>query len=87
MKKVFVEPEIKKIELNLSENIANSGGKDIFGFRFWIDMYTCTIQETNKYYHEVTFKEAEDYGCKVMDDFQTRGGMVIPVEVLRMHMK
>lgn len=26
MKKVFIEPKIKKIELNIKENIANSGG-------------------------------------------------------------
>ena len=28
MKKVFVEPRIKRIELNLNENIANSSGRE-----------------------------------------------------------
>ena len=46
MKKVFIEPQIKKIELNLKENIADSSIL-VDGFRVrHEDMYNCVIVDT-----------------------------------------
>lgn len=47
MRKPFVEPTIKRIELNLRENIASSGGMMTIPFRLKSqDQYSCTVEET-----------------------------------------
>ena len=48
MKKVFVEPEMQIIELNLHENIAASG-QTIIGYNFLSEMLYCPIVYTQKY--------------------------------------
>ena len=48
MKKVFVEPEMQIIELNLHENIAASG-QTIIGYNFLTEMLYCPIVHTQKY--------------------------------------
>ena len=52
MKKVFVEPEMHKIELNLQENIAASG-QTIIGYNFLSEMLFCPIVYTGKYITDV----------------------------------
>lgn len=47
MKKVFVEPEMQIIELNLHENIAASG-QTIIGYNFLTEMPACPIVYTGK---------------------------------------
>lgn len=51
MKKMFTEPQIQRIELNLNENIASS--MSVFPFVFKMYSYsTCTVWETGKYMYE-----------------------------------
>ena len=40
MKKVFVEPQIKRIELNMKENIASSVEQNM-GYYFTYTLFTC----------------------------------------------
>ena len=47
MKKVFVEPDMQKIELNLRENIAASQQVNM-GYYFTTSLFTCTIVTTGK---------------------------------------
>lgn len=48
MKKEFIKPEIRRIELNLKENIASSAS--VFPFVFKMHSYsTCPVWETRKY--------------------------------------
>lgn len=51
MRKSFIDPEIKKIELNLKENIASSGGSGIAHRAFILRMdseASCTVQDTGE---------------------------------------
>ena len=57
MKKVFVEPEMQIIELNLHENIAASE-QIIIGYNFLTEMFTCNVVYTGKKIFEVTQVEA-----------------------------
>ena len=52
MKKVFVEPEMQVIELNLQENIAASG-QTLIGYNFLSEMLYCPIVYTGKYITDV----------------------------------
>ena len=52
MKKVFVEPEMQVIELNLQENIAASG-QTIIGYNFLSEMLFCPIVYTGKFISDV----------------------------------
>ena len=95
MKKVFVEPEIKRIELNMKENIANSGtgdGQEIFesGLRLYstrATMETCLVQDTGKVMHDVTVMEALQAGCLVMINTRSLGGIVVPLKEVLPYMK
>lgn len=57
MKKVFIEPEMQKIELNLRENIAASQEISM-GYYFKVTLFSCTIVSTNKFVSQVTESEA-----------------------------
>ncbi len=62
MRKKFVEPEIKKITLNLRENIASS----LSVFPYIFKMYTigdCTIMDTNRYLFKDDISEEEAKPC------------------------
>lgn len=49
MKKIFFEPEVQKIELNLRENIAASEmGSDMFVKVLQANYFSCTVQRTGK---------------------------------------
>ena len=62
MKKVFVEPEMQKIELNLRENIAVSQQVNM-GYYFTVSLFGCTIVTTGKHVSNIT--EAEAVACLV----------------------
>ena len=83
MKKNFVEPSIRKIELNLSENIAESGS-DYKGLHFNAYYEVCTIQNTNYTFHSYA-PVWELFGC-MSDEYNSSssGGTVISVETYRM---
>lgn len=77
MKKVFVEPEMQRIELNLQENIAVSTEASM-GYYFYVSLFTCEIQTTGKKLSEgVTEKEAA--ACLVTRALRSLG-MIIPRE-------
>lgn len=89
MKKIFVEPALHRIELNLRENIAASGdpGSDpviSMGYYFNVSLFGCTIQSTNKYVGEVTEEEA--VVCLVANGARALG-MIIPREDVLPHFK
>lgn len=48
MKKKFTEPQIRRIEMNLNENIASSMSIFPFVFKMY-DYSSCTVWETGKY--------------------------------------
>lgn len=58
MKKVFVEPKMQIIELNLNENIAVSEQINM-GYYFKVTLFTCTIVETGRFVGQVSEQEAE----------------------------
>lgn len=80
MKKEFVEPKLKRIELNMKENIASSVQVSM-GYYFNVTLFQCTIQSTGKYVGEVTEKDAEV--CLVSTRARIGRGMVIPVDEVR----
>ena len=84
MKKVFVEPNIKKIELNMRENIAASSS-EIAGYYFQVDLFGCSIQDTGKYYGEYTREEAET--CRISSKAKIGGGVIVPEEEVRKYFK
>ena len=47
MKKIFLEPEVQRIELNLRENIAVSGD-DMYVKVLQASYFTCTVHDTGK---------------------------------------
>ena len=58
MKKVFVEPEMHRIELNLQENIAAST-QVTMGYLFRVDLFNCYIVSTTKKFPDFTQEDAE----------------------------
>lgn len=61
MKKVFVEPAMQRIELNLQENIAASTQTGM-GYYFWTSLFGCHIMNTGKYVGEIV-DENEAIDC------------------------
>ena len=61
MKKLFVEPEMQIIELNLQENIAASMQVSM-GYYFLVSLFSCHIVDTGKYVREI-YDENEAIGC------------------------
>lgn len=84
MKKVFVEPEMKKIELNLSENIANSG--EILGYQFLTTMRGCTIQDTGFFIWD-DFQDSQVSSCLIYANSRSSFGTVVPQSEMRMYMR
>lgn len=80
MKKEFVEPKLKRIELNMKENIASSVQISM-GYYFNVSLFRCTIQSTGKFVGDVTEQEAEV--CLVSTRSRIGGGMIIPVDEVR----
>ena len=83
MKKVFLEPEMRKIELNLRENIATSSQISM-GYYFNVTLFSCTIQSTNKFVGQVTEQEAAV--CLVSANARSLG-MIIPREEVLPHFR
>ena len=84
MKKGFVEPQMKRIELNLKENIASSIQEGM-GYYFNTTLFSCTIQDTKKYIGQVTEAEAET--CRINANARIGGGVIVPWEEARMHFR
>ena len=87
MKKTFIEPSIRKIELNLSENIAESGRKEEFGFICWYHFTECTVQYSNNTFEQGVppTKLTECYASS--STFKMRGGMIVPEEIARRYIR
>ena len=82
MKKLFVEPTIKKIELNLSENIASSES-DHGGIHFMAHYTVCKIQNTNYTMNDPLPNMWVVMGCLSDLEDDTSKGTVLPVETFR----
>ena len=80
MKKVFVEPKIKKIELNMKENIASSVEFSM-GYYFTYSLFSCTIVTTGKKVGEVT--EAEAAVCMMNPYAKIGGGTIVSEKEVR----
>ena len=83
MKKVFVEPKMNKIELNLSENIADSGS-DYKGLHFNAYYEVCTIQTTNYTINDNAYI-FELLACMSDGYLYSSRGTTISVETYRMY--
>ena len=84
MKKVFVEPEIKRIELNMKENIASSL-EYTMGYYFTHSLFGCTIVTTEKMVYQVT--EAEAAVCMVNPKAKIGGIMFYPEDEVKPHFR
>ena len=83
MKKVFLEPDAKRIELNLRENIATSSQISM-GYYFNVTLFSCTIQTTGKFVGLVTEQEAAV--CLVANNARSMG-VIIPREEVLPHFR
>ena len=82
MKKLFVEPKIKRIELNMKENIANSQSTGMMGYYFNEDVF-CTIQDTNYNLGHIymgTIDASEVDGCRISARAKIGRGTIVPNE-------
>lgn len=79
MKKVFVEPEVKRIELNLGENIANSQQQPQMGYYFNIAFLSCTVQDTGLYIYHIS-SESQLINCMMSPRAKIGGGTLVPRE-------
>ena len=84
MKKVFLEPDARRIELNLRENIATSSQVSL-GYYFNVSLFVCTVQTTGKTLADgVTEQEASV--CLVSNTMRALG-MIIPREEVLPHFR
>ena len=84
MKKVFLEPDARRIELNLRENIATSSTVSL-GYYFNVSLFICTIQTTGKTLADgVTEQEAAV--CLVANNARSMG-VIIPREEVLPHFR
>ena len=84
MKKVFVEPEVKKIELNMRESIAASG--DILGYHFITTMRGCSIQDTGFFIWD-DFQDSQVASCLIYASEASEFGTVVPEAKVRRYMR
>ena len=84
MKRVFVEPQIKRIELNMKENIASSVEQNM-GYYFTYTLFTCTIVSTGKMVGAVTHEAAEV--CIITPKAKIGGGTIVPENEVRPHFR
>ena len=82
MKKVFVEPKMKKIELNLNENIANSG--EILGYHFLTTMRKCLIQDTDFFIWD-DFQDYQVSSCLIYASSKSKFGTVVSPAEMRLY--
>lgn len=83
MKKIFVEPKIKRIELNLKENIASSNQGAVSYHVLVGDLFTCTLQNTGQFMMQLMLEGKHDLieTCKVYLNANARiYGKLIPEE-------
>lgn len=84
MKKVFVEPQIKRIELNMKENIASSVEQNM-GYYFTYTLFNCTIVSTGKMVGAVTPEEA--IVCMMNPKTKIGGGTIVSENEVRPHFR
>ena len=84
MKQVFVEPKLKKIELNMKENIASSIQQSM-GYYFMVTLFSCTIVTTGKFVGSTTEEEAEP--CLINPNARIGGGIIVPVDEVRSYFR
>ena len=87
MKKVFVEPSMRKIELNLSENIAESGKIVEKGFYFLYHWWECSIQDANVRIDEASLEQMWACYADGSESENLRGRVLVPEEIVRAHLK
>lgn len=80
MKKIFTEPEMKKIELNLKENIAASSFEQVVST--FLDSVNCVIIDTNIPYGNTATKE-EVASCIFVFTPRIAGTVAIPLSEMR----
>ena len=80
MKKIFIDPELKRIELNLRENIAASGYELVL--TTFLDSNICMIVSTNIPYGTTTTRE-EVESCIYMVAPRMGGTVAIPLSEMR----
>lgn len=83
MKKIFVEPRIKRIELNLKENIASSNQGAVSYHVLADNLFTCTLQNTGELMMDLMNAGRHDLieTCKVYLNSNARiYGKLIPEE-------
>ena len=89
MKKVFVEPEMKKIELNLNENIATSISNIEFGFVFWYEWNTCVVHDTGVFIFGSVISEEALRRCRAeeMDKPVSQDANIVPEAIVRAYVR
>ena len=80
MKKEFVEPKLKRIELNMKENIASSVQFNM-GYYFTYTLFSCEIVTTGKQVGQVSEEEAAP--CMISPRAKIGGGMIVSAEEVR----
>mgnify|MGYP003302625869 CR=1 FL=1 len=75
---------MRKIELNMSENIATSG--EIIGYHFLTKMRGCTIQDTGFYIYD-DFTDSEVSSCLMYASDASAIGTVVPEAEVRLYMR
>lgn len=84
MKKEFVEPKVKRIELNMKENIASSL-EYTMGYYFTYGLFDCTIVTTGKKVGNVTQEEAAP--CMINPNARIGGGTIVSEKEVRPYFK
>lgn len=84
MKKEFVEPKVKRIELNMKENIASSV-QFTMGYYFTYTLFQCNIVTTGRPVGSVT--EAEAAPCMINPNAKIGGGTVVSEKEVRPYFK
>ena len=81
MKRIFIEPEIQKIELNLQENIAVSTTTS-GGITFMVGERNCFVVNTGKTANELFIWDI--FGTNCYNSF-SKSGITVPVERARQY--
>lgn len=84
MKKEFVEPKIKRIELNMKENIASSMEYNM-GYYFTHSLFSCTIVTTGKKVGDVTEEAAKV--CMMNPNVRIGGGTMVSEKEVKLYLK
>ena len=89
MKKVFLEPEVKRIELNLRENIATSSdpGGALFVKVLQSDYFSCKVQATGKLIFHCNEEDLQSCTVYSTSSATWSFGKTFPIEELLPHIR